>query len=63
MSLSPIVSIVDDDQQARESLAALIESMDLPVRCYASGREFLDDFVDRPGCVVLDLKMPQISGQ
>ncbi|REK07487.1 MAG: DNA-binding response regulator [Planctomycetota bacterium] len=63
MSLTPIVSIVDDDQQARESLAALVQSMDLEVQCYASGQEFLDNFSpDQPGCVVLDLRMPQVSG-
>ena len=57
------VSIVDDDQQVRESLAALIQSMNIDVECYASGREFLDHCTpSRPGCVVLDLRMPQLSG-
>jgi len=61
---TPTVSIVDDDQQVRESLAVLIQSMNLEVACYASGREFLNDFApERPGCVVLDLRMPQLSGQ
>ena len=63
MTHAPTVSIVDDDQQVRESLAALIQSMNIDVECYASGREFLDKFTPaRPGCVVLDLRMPQISG-
>ena len=63
MTHAPTVSIVDDDQQVRESLAALIQSMNIDVECYASGREFLDKFTpSRPGCVVLDLRMPQISG-
>ena len=63
MSQSPTVWVVDDDQQVRESLAALIQSMDLDVECYASGREFLDHYLPtRPGCLVLDLRMPQISG-
>jgi FixJ family two-component response regulator len=63
MTDTPIVTIVDDDQQVRESLAALIQSMNLDVECYASGREFLDKFSpERPGCVVLDLRMPQLSG-
>ncbi|MBI3838048.1 MAG: response regulator transcription factor [Planctomycetia bacterium] len=63
MSQSPTVSVVDDDEQVRESLAALIQSMNLDVACYASGREFLDGYVAaRPGCVVLDLRMPQVSG-
>lgn len=63
MLTTPTVSIVDDDQQVRESLAALIQSMNLDVQCYASGREFLDNYTaDHAGCVVLDLRMPELSG-
>ena len=63
MLQTPTVSIVDDDQQVRESLAALIQSMSLEVQCYASGREFLENYTaDRGGCLVLDLRMPQLSG-
>ena len=54
---------MDDDEQVRESLAALIQSMNLDVECYASGREFLDNYRPAsPGCLVLDLRMPQVSG-
>lgn len=63
MSMVPTVTVVDDDDQVRESLVALIQSMNLQVECYASGREFLDGYrTAQPGCVVLDLRMPQISG-
>lgn len=63
MSRSPTVTVVDDDDQVRESLATLIQSLALDVECYASGREFLDNYSpDRPGCIVLDLRMPQLSG-
>ncbi|HEX3727221.1 MAG TPA: response regulator [Pirellulales bacterium] len=63
MSLSVTVSIVDDDQQVRESLAALLGSAKLDVSCYASGSDFLEHFLQsRPGCVVLDLRLPQQSG-
>jgi FixJ family two-component response regulator len=63
MSQTATVSIVDDDQQVRESLAALIQSMDLAAECYASGPEFLETYSpDTPGCVVLDLRMPHMSG-
>ena len=63
MNHPPIVSVVDDDEQVRESLAALIQSMNLEVQCYASGREFLDQYSpQQPGCVVLDLRMPQLNG-
>ncbi len=63
MSDAPTVTVVDDDEQVRDSLAALIQSMDLAVECYASGEEFLEKYThSRPGCVVLDLRMPQLSG-
>jgi FixJ family two-component response regulator len=63
MTGSPTVTVVDDDEQVRESLAALIQSMNLQVECYATGQEFLDNYSrPRPGCVVLDLRMPQRSG-
>ena len=63
MNQTPTVSIVDDDQQVRESLAALIQSLNIETACYASGREFLEKFSpERPGCVVLDLRMPDLSG-
>jgi two-component system response regulator FixJ len=64
MNSTPVVSVVDDDEQVRESLAALIQSMDVEVECYASGREFLDHYNPaQPGCIVLDLRMPQLNGQ
>jgi two-component system response regulator FixJ len=63
MLSSPTVVVVDDDDQVRESLAALIQSMSLDVECFASGQDFLDNYsADRPGCIVLDLRMPQLSG-
>jgi FixJ family two-component response regulator len=59
----PTVSVVDDDCQVRESLAALIQSMDLEVQCYATGQQFLANYTpSRPGCVVLDLRLPQLNG-
>jgi FixJ family two-component response regulator len=64
MAEAPIVTVVDDDQQVRESLAVLLQSIGAEAECFASGREFLDTFTHkRPGCVVLDLRMPQLSGQ
>ena len=63
MLQAPTVSVVDDDEQVRDSLVALIQSMDLDVECYSSGREFLDKYsAFAPGCVVLDLRMPHING-
>ena len=59
----PKVAVVDDDEQVRESLAALVQSIEVEVDCFASGQEFLANYShERPGCVVLDLRMPEISG-
>lgn len=61
--VSPMVSVVDDDDNVRESLAALLGSLELDVECYACPREFLNTYsAERPGCIVLDLRMPQLTG-
>jgi len=58
-----MVHVVDDDEAVRESLRLLIRSMGLPVRTYASGAEFLGVWSDDPpGCLVLDIRMPGMSG-
>lgn len=63
MSSKPTVFVIDDDPAVRESLAALVRSMRLEVETFASGQEFLDAYTDsRPGCVVVDLRMPGMSG-
>ena len=57
------VFVVDDDPDMRESLYDLISSVQLPVRCYASATEFLDDHDPAiPGCLLLDVRMPGMSG-
>ncbi len=59
----PIVYIVDDDAAVRRSLEWLVASVGLQARPLASAREFLDAFdAARPGCLVLDLRMPDMSG-
>ena len=63
MSHEPTVFIVDDDPEIRRSLQWLIESVDLPVRVFASAQEFLDTYDSEcPGCLVLDVRMPGMSG-
>ena len=57
------VCIVDDDTAVRESLEWLIESIDLPVKTFSNGMAFLDsDSPFEPGCVILDIRMPGLSG-
>ncbi|MBN1345135.1 MAG: response regulator transcription factor [Phycisphaerae bacterium] len=59
----PTVYVVDDDQAVRDSLRWLIESTSLSVETFASAREFLDAYdSERPGCLLLDVRMPGMSG-
>lgn len=65
MKGQPTVYVVDDDQEVRESLNLLIQSIGLKVECHASAEEFLDRYEDCPGpprCLVLDIRMPGLSG-
>ena len=59
----PIVFVVDDDTAIREALASLVGSIGLRVECFASSQEFLRRRnVDSPSCLVLDVRMPGLSG-
>jgi FixJ family two-component response regulator len=59
----PTVFIVDDDAQMRESLRNLIRSVGLRVELFASAQEFLQSqHQDTPSCLVLDVRMPGLSG-
>ncbi len=63
MSSEPIVFVVDDDAEVRSSLRFLVESDGLPVRTYPSAQEFLDEISADPfGCLVLDVRLPGMSG-
>ncbi|MDH5518383.1 MAG: response regulator FixJ [Gammaproteobacteria bacterium] len=57
------VYVVDDDQAVRDSLRWLIESVGLKVKTFSNGQELLDDFSEADiSCLVLDVRMPGISG-
>ena len=63
MVTDPTVFVVDDDPALRRSLSYLIESVGLEVETFAGGEAFLDACdPDRPGVLVLDLRMPGIGG-
>ena len=64
MSGAPgIVYVVDDDASVREALSSLLRSMGLEVQAFGSAEEFLLEPVsDRPACVVLDVRLPGLSG-
>ena len=59
----PTVFVVDDDRAMRESLSWLLDSVGLRVRSYATAADFLAEHDPaQPGCLVLDVRMPGMSG-
>ena len=60
---SSTVFIVDDDAAIRFAMQALMDSVNLSHEIFASGDEFLEKIADqRPGCLVLDIRMPGLGG-
>ncbi len=60
---APTVYIVDDDNGVRSSIRVLMKSVGLPALAFASAQEFLRAYLpSQPGCVVLDIRMPGMSG-
>src|ERR1700694_3122288 len=63
VAAAPTVFIVDDDPDVRRAVALLICSAGLAEASYASAQEFLDHYdPQQPGCLVLDIRMPGMSG-
>jgi two-component system response regulator FixJ len=61
--LTPTVMVIDDDEAVRSSLKLLLRSVKLPVTVYSSAQEFLPKYmVDQPGCLIVDVRMPGMSG-
>jgi FixJ family two-component response regulator len=59
----PIVFVVDDDASMRQALARLLQSVQLRVEVFASPREFLQsERPNVPSCLVLDVRLPGLSG-
>ena len=57
------IYVVDDDEAVRGALRLLFRSVGLTAVTYSSGQAFLDDYShDQPGCLVLDVRMPGMSG-
>jgi FixJ family two-component response regulator len=58
-----IIAIVDDDAAIREALSSLIRSVGLRVKTFVSATEFLQSWnADTHGCIVLDVRLPGLSG-
>ncbi len=63
MESEPTVFVVDDDKAVREGIALLVKSVGLKVRCFENAQQFLDACdPSQPGCLVLDVRMPGMSG-
>jgi FixJ family two-component response regulator len=59
----PTVFIVDDDPAVLDSLRLLLRSIRVDAETYGSARDFLADYdPQRAGCLVLDVRMPEMSG-
>lgn len=57
------VYVVDDDESVRKSLARLLRSVGVHVETFASGQAFMEyERLDRPACLVLDMRLPGSSG-
>lgn len=62
-SEEPIVYVVDDDASVREALRNLFRSVGLRVEVFGSGGEFLQSrLADVAGCLILDIRLPRLSG-
>jgi len=60
---SPLVFIVDDDEEVRTAIGELMFSVGIEAACCASTRELTESpLLDRVGCIVLDVRMPGASG-
>jgi len=59
----PTVFIIDDDRGMRQAIHDLVESVGLRAESFATGEEFLGlRQIGRPSCLVLDVRLPQMSG-
>ena len=63
MTTRSLVSIVDDDESVRESLPDMLRQFGFTAAAFSSAEEFLaSDLIGRTNCLILDVKMPGMSG-
>ncbi|MFK7955064.1 MAG: response regulator transcription factor [Lysobacterales bacterium] len=58
----PSVYLVDDDAAIRDAIAFLLDTVSIACQTFTSARHFLDAYDQRPGVLILDVRMPQMSG-
>ena len=63
MTKIPTVFVVDDDPTMRHSMSRLLQEVNIHVQTFATARDFLNAYEpDQPGCLVVDVRMPGMSG-
>jgi len=63
MKKNPVIMVVDDDSGVRNAMRSLLKSVGLECALYGSAQEFLAAYQPgQPGCLVLDIRMPGMSG-
>jgi FixJ family two-component response regulator len=63
IAMSSLVSVVDDDESVRESLPDLLREFGFRAQAFSSAEEFLaSEYVGQTRCLILDVKMPGMSG-
>jgi FixJ family two-component response regulator len=63
MTTTSLVSVVDDDESVRESLPDMLRQFGFAAVAFSSAEEFLaSDVIGRTDCLILDVKMPGMSG-
>ena len=59
----PVVCVIDDEESVRRSIERLLRSVHLDVETFSSAQEYLQrKLVDRPTCLIVDVRMPGLSG-
>ena len=62
-SAEPTVFVIDDDEPVRDAIGLLLDTVDIPFESYDSAQSFLSSYDNgRTGCLVLDIRMPGMSG-
>ncbi|MCH9769727.1 MAG: response regulator [Gammaproteobacteria bacterium] len=63
MDSGPTVFVVDDDIDVRKSIIWLLDSINKPVKVFATANEFLEFYTpDQQGCLISDVRLPDVSG-
>ena len=63
LPVTPLISVIDDDESVRMATTALARSLGHAVRSFASAQAFLESaYVDNTSCLIVDIQMPRMSG-